>query len=198
VLWIGTETALDALALEGARVVVPSAGSALEAWRAAESHGVRHGEVAVAAWTDRPTCRALLETPLDAWLEQSEGAIARWAFALAVAVARCSDEGAIVALVERPGPLDCAGFAAESAVADAVLTLVRSLARSEGARRVRVNAVTTPARLAPPRLVAPPPALASYPGRVEREAVGAVRALLAADACGVTGSVVAADCGRSW
>ena len=106
--------------------------------------------------------------------------------------------GAIVAVVERPPPLDAAGWGPASAVADAAENMVRSLARSEGGRGVRVNAVTTPVRLQHPPLVDPAPSLATFPGTVGREVVGAVRMLLGDDAAGVTGTVVHADCGRSW
>ncbi len=197
-LWIGTDAALRELAPAGERLDVPLDLAGLEALRARASAGERHAELVVAVWPRAQAPLAVRDTPLAEWLARTEVPIAAWSFGLAVAVARCADGGAIVALVERPGPLDCAGFAAESAVGDAVLALVRSLARSEGPRGVRVNAVTTPGRLAPARPVAPPPALASYPGRPTREVAGAVRALLSADACGVTGSVLAADCGRSW
>jgi NAD(P)-dependent dehydrogenase (short-subunit alcohol dehydrogenase family) len=103
-----------------------------------------------------------------------------------------------VAVVERPAALDCAGFAPEASVAEAACALVRSLARSEGARGVRANAVASAARLAPARVVEPAPPLARFPGEIAREVAGAVRLLLAADASGVTGQVLAADCGRSW
>ena len=141
---------------------------------------------------------ALNETDAKAWLARAEEPIARWVFALGVAAARCADGGAIVAVVDRPAALDCAGFAPEAAVADAACALVRSLARSEGARGVRVNAIVTSARLAPTRPLDPPPALASFPGTYEREVAGAVRLLLSADASGVTGQALAADCGRTW
>jgi enoyl-[acyl-carrier-protein] reductase (NADH) len=113
-------------------------------------------------------------------------------------VSRCADGGAIVAVIERPSPLDCIGWAPESGVADAVEALTRSLGRSEGPRGVRVNAVTTPARLTGADVVAPPPPLATFPGTVEREVVGAVRLLLSDDAAGLTGTVTHADSGRSW
>jgi NAD(P)-dependent dehydrogenase (short-subunit alcohol dehydrogenase family) len=117
---------------------------------------------------------------------------------MGVAARRCADGGAVVAVVERPPPLDVAGWAPAAAVADAAENLARSLARAEGGRGVRVNAVTTPVRLHRPPLVDPQPSLATYPGRVDREVVGAVRMLLGDDAAGVTGTVVHADGGRSW
>jgi hypothetical protein len=47
-------------------------------------------------------------------------------------------------------------------------------------------------------VVDPAPPLAAFPGSVLLEAVGAVRLLLEPDALGLTGTVVHADCGRSW
>jgi NAD(P)-dependent dehydrogenase (short-subunit alcohol dehydrogenase family) len=104
----------------------------------------------------------------------------------------------IVAVIEKPAPLDCAGWAAETALADGVEALIRSLARSEGPRGVRCNAVTTPARLTMPPVVAPAPSLSSFPGRIDREVVGAVRMLVSDDAVGITGVILDANCGRSW
>jgi len=185
-----------AAALDAVWCPAPLDSSALEAWRAEQCAGGAQERVVVAL----PTAAAgvLLETDANDWLARAEDPIARWVFALGVAAARCKDGGAIVAVVDRPAPLDCAGFAPEAAVADAACALVRSLARSEGARGVRVNAVVTSARLAPVRPVDPAPALASFPGAYEREVAGAVRLLLADDASGVTGQALAADCGRSW
>ncbi|HEY8122168.1 MAG TPA: SDR family oxidoreductase [Myxococcota bacterium] len=177
---------------------IPGRVDALEAWRDAVATLAPADQIVVAPWSARPEPARLVATGLDAWLARTEDAIASWVFALGVAAARCADGGAIVALVERPAPLDCAGFAPEAAVADAACALVRSLARSEGARGVRVNAVVTSARLAPQRPVAPAPALASFPGTLEREVAGALRILLAGDACGITGQTIAADCGRTW
>ena len=73
-----------------------------------------------------------------------------------------------------------------------------SLARSEGPRDLRVNAVTTPARLIHGAVPAPPPPLASFPGTVEREVAAAAQMLLSGGVLGVTGTVVHADSGRSW
>jgi len=185
-------------ALAGEFVAVPSASEALERWRECELGETTRNSVAVAPWAAQLESRPVLDTPGDAWLARAEAPIARWVFALGVAAARCADGGAIVAVVERPAPLDCAGFAPEAAVADAACALVRSLARSEGPRGVRVNAVVTSARLAPVKPVAPLPALASFPGSLACEVAGAVRMLLTSDASGVTGQVIAADCGRTW
>ncbi|MBM4385401.1 MAG: SDR family oxidoreductase [Deltaproteobacteria bacterium] len=180
-------------------LALPDEVDALEAWREREAGGAKCARIAVGLMHGREiSARALLGVDPASWLARAEDPIARWVFALGVAAARCWDDGAIVAVIDRPAPLDCAGFAPESAAADAACALVRSLARSEGARGVRVNAVVTSARLAPATPVAPAPPLASFPGRLEREVVGAVRMLLADDASGVTGQVIAADCGRTW
>jgi NAD(P)-dependent dehydrogenase (short-subunit alcohol dehydrogenase family) len=100
-------------------------------------------------------------------------------------------------LVQTPAALDAAGWTLETSIADGVVALARSLAASEGARGVRVNAVTTPLGLIEPPVIAPAPPLASFPGRLDREIAGAVRLMLSADAAGLTGRVVGADGGRS-
>jgi NAD(P)-dependent dehydrogenase (short-subunit alcohol dehydrogenase family) len=188
-----------ARALAGEWAPVPARADALEAWREQALRGAPRSRVVVSLLPEPASAaRPLLACADSDWSARAEDAIARWVFALGVAAARCVDGGAIVAVVERPAPLDCAGFAPEAAAADAACALVRSLARSEGPRGVRVNAVATSARLAPASPVAPPPALASFPGAIEREVAGAVRMLLADDASGVTGQVIAADCGRTW
>jgi hypothetical protein len=172
---------------------------ALETWRTAAAAGAPSPRVVVAPWTaPAPEPRPLAELDLDTWVARGEVALARWIAAFGVAKARCADGGAIVALVDRPAPLDCAGWAPETGVADAVEALTRSLARSEGPRGVRVNAVTTPARLTTGAVVDPPPPLGAFPGSVRLEAAGAVRLLLDPDALGLTGTVLHADCGRSW
>ncbi|HEU4427148.1 MAG TPA: hypothetical protein VFT98_00205, partial [Myxococcota bacterium] len=184
------ETRALAAALGAAWCGAPQDPSALEGWRAQQCAGPAQARVVV-AWPVADASGELSEMHADAWLARAEDPIARWVFALGAAAARCANGGAIVAVVDRPAPLDCAGFAPEAAVADAACALVRSLARSEGARGVRVNAVATSARLAPSRPVDPAPALASFPGTYEREVAGAVRLLLADDASGVTGQVLA-------
>ncbi|HEV7720518.1 MAG TPA: hypothetical protein VGO60_04515 [Iamia sp.] len=170
----------------------------LERWRAAASDGPVVDAVVVAAWVRSPAGPVPLDgVGLDAWVARGELPLARWFAALGAAVRRCADGGAVVAVVERPAPLDCAGWAPETGVADAVEAMVRSLARSEGGRGVRVNAVTTPVRLVDGPVVDPQPPLSSFPGTVEVEVAGAIRMLLGDDAAGVTGTVLDAGCGRS-
>ncbi len=200
-LFIGTEVdevrkLAEALASEF--LAMPCDEAALEEWRAKEGGGARHARVVVAPWREAHAARALCEASPADWLARGEAPIVAFTLALAVGAARCADGGALVAVIEAPAPLDSAGFAPEAGVAEAAIALVRSLARSEGARGVRVNAVTTAARLAPARAGAEAPPLAHFPGANAREVAGAVRLLLADDASGVTGSVLAADCGRSW
>lgn len=175
-----------------------AAGAALDAWRADAALGARAASVVVVPWGTAAGATPLADLGLDAWSDRTEVALARWVAALGVAKARCADDGAIVALVDRPAPLDAAGWAPECGVADAVEALARSLARSEGPRGVRVNAVTTPARLTHVPVVDPAPPLGAFPGSVLLEAAGAVRLLLEPDALGLTGTVLHADCGRSW
>lgn len=174
----------------------------LDAWRAEAIAGPSADRVVVAAWPEDDVVDAgpasLADVDLQAWLARGEVPLGRWFAALGVAARRCADGGSIVAVIERPPPLDSAGWGPESGVADAVEALVRSLARAEGCRGVRVNAVTTPVRLHRPPVVDPAPSLAAFPGSVDQEVLGAVRMLLCADAVGVTGTVVNADCGRSW
>ncbi|HEX7136115.1 MAG TPA: SDR family oxidoreductase [Iamia sp.] len=170
----------------------------LEAWRTAAMAGPAVDAVVVAAWVTAPSGPVpLADVGLDEWVARGEAPLARWFAALGVAARRAADGGSVVAVVERPAPLDCADRAAETGVADAVLAMARSLARSEGGRGVRVNVVTTGARLVPATVVDPAPPLATFPGTVGTEVVGAVRMLLGPDAAGVTGTVVHADCGRS-
>jgi NAD(P)-dependent dehydrogenase (short-subunit alcohol dehydrogenase family) len=201
-LVIGDESSASsalAEALGGDALAVPASAAELEAWRARELGGEPHRRIAIGLFAQPARAPLpIVATSPDDWLARAEDTLVRWTFALGVAAARCEEGGAVVAVVERPAPLDCAGFAPEAAVADGVCALVRSLARSEGARRVRVNAVLTSARTAPAHPIAPPPALASFPGSLAREVAGAVRLLLADDAAGVTGQTLAADCGRTW
>lgn len=170
----------------------------LDRWRGENSDGPLVPAVVVAVWPEVHAPMALMGTPASEFVRRSEWPFVAWVAALGVAVSRCADGGSIVAVVERPSPLDCAGWAPESGTADAVEALIRSLARSEGHRGVHANAVATPSRLAPAHPIAPLPPLASFPGRVDVEVVRAVQMLLGPGIAGLTGTIVHADCGRSW
>lgn len=171
----------------------------LDAWRTVGCAGPAHERVVVAVWdVEVPPAVVLEDLGDEGWFARHELPFARWFAAMGVAARRCVDGGAIVAVIERPSPLDCAGRAAETGLADAIESMVRSIARAEGHRNVRVNAVSTPTRFRPERVVDPAPSLARYPGTVEADVLGAVRVLLADDAIGVSGTVLDADGGRSW
>ena len=185
ILVLGTEAAAD-LAEHLGTTVSPVDGDGHQAER-----------VVVAAWPERLEPGPVDDLEPDAWAARGEEPLVAWLVAMGAAAARCADGGVIVAVVDRPPPLDAAGWAPESGIADAVEALTRSLARSEGPRDVRVNAVTTAARVARPPVVDPQPPLARYPGDLE-DVAGAVRLLLDDDGAGLTGTVVHADLGRSW
>jgi NAD(P)-dependent dehydrogenase (short-subunit alcohol dehydrogenase family) len=171
----------------------------LDRWRNAAGAGPTADQIVVAAWVaDVGEPAPLVSLSVDAWMARSEIPFARWFAAMGVAARRCADHGSVVAVIERPPPLDAALWAPESGLADAVESMVRSLARAQGSRGVRVNAVTTPLRLHRPPVVDPAPSLATFPGTMATEVLGAVRMLLGPEAAGVTGTVVHADCGRSW
>lgn len=170
----------------------------IEQWRQSALARAPCSHIVVAVWQNSPAPKALVETDLQRWVQRSEAPLAGWMVALDCARHLCADGGSIVAVVETPARLDSEDWAPERAVAEAVAALARSLARSEGARGVRVNAVATPGRSAPAEPIGPAPSLSTFPGRIEREVSGAVRALLDDNACGVTGAMLDADCGRSW
>ena len=159
--------------------------------------GPTAGRIVVAAWPERLEPGDVDHLEPDAWAARGEEPLVAWLVAMGAASARCADGGVIVAVVDRPPPLDAAGWAPESGIADAVEALARSLARSEGPRGVRVNAVTTSVRVARPPVVDPQPPLARYPGDLD-DLAGAVRLLLDDKGAGLTGTVVHADLGRSW
>lgn len=134
----------------------------------------------------------------DQWAVRGEAVLLHWMIALGGAAELCTDGGAIVAVVDSPPPLDSAGFAPEAGVAEAVETLARSLALSEGKRGVRANTVTTPCRLLKEPPIAPIPPLTGFPGTLEEDVVSTVRLLLSSDAAYLSGRVIPADRGRSW
>ncbi len=170
----------------------------LEAWRSQASSGARADRIVVACWPGQFTAAHAVELTPAQWEGRAEQPLARWVAALGVAVQRCADGGSIVAVVDGPTALESPGWAPETAVAEGVRALVRSLALSEGARRIRVNTVSTPARLPLGELLHPAPPLPTFPGSIAQEVAGAVRLLLSPDACGVTGGIVHADAGRAW
>lgn len=197
--------ALGAIAMPGCPATPPDAGwgwaghEGLATWRAAIEATTVASQVVVCAWpTDLASPRPvpLVDLAPADWRAQVEWPTALWFTTLVAAVERCSDGGSLVAVVERPATLDAAGRAAEVAVADGVVNLVRSLAAREGGRGVRVNAVLTALGTDPSTLLGAAPPLASFPGRIRVEVAGAVRALLSADTTGVTGTALAAECGR--
>lgn len=170
----------------------------LQYWREPVVRRQPSARILVMVWPEPGSPDSLLDTELTDWARRAEAPLAQWFAALGCAQQLCRDGGSVVALVERPAPLDSGGRSPEVAVAEGVVALIRSLARSEGPRGARFNAVTTPLRLSPEHLVHPPPALSNYPGQLHAEVAGAVRMLLGDDSSGLTGSVLHADCGRSW
>lgn len=171
---------------------------ALETWRNVANAGPKAEHIVVALFPEVLEPATLDTIDLDGWVERSEVALARWIAALGVAQRRCADGGSITAIIDRVAPLDCAGRSTETAVSDAVEALVRSLGRSEGARGVRVNLVTTPARLTTLPVVDPQPPLAAFPGSIEDQIIPTCRMLLSDDAAALTSTVLHVDGGRSW
>ena len=168
----------------------------LERWRAEIVSGPGADGVVVCAWPAEVAPTPMADLEPGEWRERVEWPLALWFTALVAAAERCADGGSIVAVVEQPSAVDAAGHAAVVAVADGLIALVRSLAASEGPRRVRVNAVTTELFTVPEVLTGAPPPLASFPGRIDVEVAGAVRMLQSRDSVGVTGIVVRAAGGR--
>jgi NAD(P)-dependent dehydrogenase (short-subunit alcohol dehydrogenase family) len=170
----------------------------LEAWRDEVGAGTPAARIAVAVWPPTHSMTAMAEMEPAEFAARSEAPYIQWFAALGAAVRRCAPGGAIVAIIERPSPLDCAGWAPESGTADAVEAFVRSLARSQGPRGVRVNGVTTPHRFVNGAVPAPAPPLDNFPGTLELEVAAAADMLLGGGVAGVTGTIVHADSGRSW
>lgn len=173
------------------------APAGFEAWRKQVVGGAACSKVVVAPWQNGRRAGALLELDGEGWRRRFEAPYLLWNFALGAAAERCADGGAVVALVQAPAALDSPGWTPELSIADGVLSLVRSIAASEGGRGVRANLVTTPIGLVGPEVIAPAPPLPGFPGRLHEEVAGAVRMLLSKDACGLTGRILPADGGRS-
>ena len=171
----------------------------LEEWREKTAAALRGApRIVVCTWARPSPAKRCIDLGPAEWCAAAEWEMALWFTALQAAAAACADGGAIAVVVERPVSLDAEGRAPLVAVAEGLVTFARSLALGEGARGVRINTISTEVATAPGRLFGSPPPLASFPGRPEVEVAGAVRMLLSADAAGVTGSVVRADCGRAW
>ena len=192
----------------GAEIVAPPELPAADGWkwtfadeidRFAEMLDARPsaGQVVVCTWAPRYESRSLVETHEGDWMSEVERAMALWYAAIPAVAERCADGGAIVTVIERPPAIDSAGHAGTTAVAEGLLALTRSVALVHGRRGVRANAVGSAIATAPEALLGHAPALATYPGTAGREIAGAVRMLLSSDACGVTGTIVQADGGRS-
>jgi NAD(P)-dependent dehydrogenase (short-subunit alcohol dehydrogenase family) len=160
-----------------------SDGTRLEEWRDGACAGRTVKSLVVALWPSRPIRRTLVELDLGEWVGTVETRLAWWFAALAAASERCAEGGQVVAVVDRPDPKDSAGWGVESAVADAVDVMARSLAQLHRPRGVRVNVVATPVRLTG----GPVPNLIGV--------IGAVRMLLSDDAGGVTATTVVAGGG---
>jgi hypothetical protein len=155
-----------------------SGGPALEQWRDAMIDGPRVIDVVVAIWNDPVGPRSLVDQDLDGWVSTMEAPFALWFAALAVGSERCADGGQLVAVVDRTNPKDAAGWGAETAVADAVEVMARSFDQIHGHRGVRINLVTSAARL-----------IGSPRGATD-EVVRAVAMLLSNRGSGVTSTVI--------
>lgn len=172
----------------------------LTQWRSDHFHAARHAEVVVALLSATEPV-PVLATSLPQWRRILEVPFAVGFCSLQLAATSCADGGSIVVVVDLPASLDAAGHAATVAVGEGICTAARCLALTEGARRVRVNTVTTSVRTERTRTGARAGSdspLARFPGSLDREVAGAVHALFGADTAGVTGQVLHADCGRSW
>ena len=122
-------------------------GPELERWRTDVAAGPKVDCVVVAPWGEAPERSALVDLSPDRWMASMEVPFARWFVALAAGTDRCADDGQVVAVVDRPPAKEAAGWSTVCAVADAVEVMIRSFAMIHQDRRVRVNLVTTPARL---------------------------------------------------
>lgn len=185
--------------LEAELVPLPSidAREDFEAWRDEAGTGASRTRVVVSVWNEAPNRRPLLDLDPEAWEARFERPYLLWNLALGAAALRCRDGGAIVGLVQVPAALDAPGWTPEMSIGNGVVALIRSLAASEGRRGIRANTVTTPLPLVGSNVIAPPPPLDRFPGRLDEEVAGAVRLLLSEEAKGLTGRVLSADCGRS-
>ena len=170
----------------------------LQQWRDQSCNGNTYAKIVVAIWQDEPAAKPLIEMNLNHWVQNCEAPIAWWTASLGSAQALCIDGGAVVSVIDQPTVLDSENWTERVTVEETVAALTKSLARSEGGRGVRFNAVTTPSRISRHQpLVDPQPPLKSFPGTIEKEVIGAVKLLLDDNASGLSGRVLNVDCGRS-
>ncbi len=186
-LAIGTSPAAGLVALLGGELEQAPAvsldgrwtdGGLIDQWRTDLMAGPMVESVLVVVWPDSPGPSPLVDLELEGWIGSMEAQFALWFAALAAGAERCADGGQLVAVVDRTDPKDAAGWGAVTAVADAVENMARSLARIHEQRGVRVNLVTSSARLTGP------------PGGTMDEVVGAVAMLLATRGGGVNATVI--------
>jgi NAD(P)-dependent dehydrogenase (short-subunit alcohol dehydrogenase family) len=155
-----------------------SEGHVIEAWREAQRTTTPTDRLVVAVWPDVVAPSSVVFLELGEWTARMETSFALWFVALASACDRCVDGGQVVAVTERPEGKDSAGWSIESAVADAVEVMVRSLALVHRSRGVRIHVVSTGARLT------------RMTGTLVADVVGAVEMLLGADAPGIDTAVI--------
>jgi len=156
-----------------------SDGPAVEEWRNNLAHGRPVACLVVAVWATAPASSPVVGQGLHQWVNSMEEPFALWFAALSAAGQSCADNGQVVAVVDRPDPKSAAGWGAQAAVADAVEVMVRSLSLIHERRNVRVNTVTSPARLT------------DVPGERDRaEVVATVAMLLSQSVVGLNASAV--------
>ncbi len=159
-----------------------SEGHVIETWREDQRSAPPVAHLVVAVWPGAMKPSSVVHLGLEEWSARLETPFALWFCALAAACDRCADGGQVVAVTERPEGKRSAGWALESAVADAVEVMARSLALVHRPRRVRVQVVSTSARLGGPG--------DTVAADVVTGVVGAVEMLLATDAPGVNTAVI--------
>jgi len=156
----------------------------IEEWREGGRTAPSVDRAVVAVWPEvREPC-SVVDLDLEAWTARLETTFALWFAALAAAGERCGPGGRVVAVVDRPAAKDSAGRAPESACADAVEVMVKSLAQVHHGRGVRMHVVTTSERLS------------GSPGPPLTGVVGAVGMLLSPGGAGVATAVLRA--GPGW
>lgn len=155
-----------------------SQGARVEEWRDRERLGSGVSAAVVAVWPEAPGPVSVLDLDLDAWTSRLETGFALWFAALSVACERCREGGQVVAVTDRPEAKASAGWALESALADAVEVMAKSLVQVQRGRGVRINVVSTSVRLA------------ETPPSSWQELRGAVGMLLATDGPGVNAAVI--------